>query len=174
MEPQTGPLGKSELLRLLQSKPPLVEQMPDIQEQVQPNGIDLTLKDIALFSSPGRITVSNAERSISATSPLYFDMQGNITLLPGTYLVTYNEIVNLPLDVMALGKTRSSLTRCGVSLHTAVWDAGYSGRSQSLMAVYNAMGFSLQRNARILQLVFFRVAGSAGEGYKGKYQRENT
>jgi dUTP pyrophosphatase len=74
---------------------------------------------------------------------------------------------------MALAMPRSSLLRCGVTVHTAVWDAGYSGRSQSLMVVYNPRGFRLQRNARIVQLVFFRLTQET-EGYQGIYQGENT
>jgi dUTP pyrophosphatase len=55
---------------------------------------------------------------------------------------------------------------------TAVWDAGYSGRSQSLMVVYNSQGFHLQRNARVLQLVFLRLSQET-DGYEGAYQGEN-
>ena len=73
---------------------------------------------------------------------------------------------------MALATPRSSLLRCGVTVNTAVWDAGYSGRSQSLLVVYNPGGFRLQRNARIVQLVFFQLSGET-EGYNGTYQGEN-
>jgi len=72
-----------------------------------------------------------------------------------------------------LGRPRSSLNRCGVSIHSAVWDAGYSGRSQSLLVVYNPLGFRLHRNARLLQLVFFYTSGGVGKGYSGQYQNEN-
>ena len=73
---------------------------------------------------------------------------------------------------MALGRPRSSLLRCGVTVNTAVWDAGYSGRSQSLLVVYNPLGFRLQKDARVVQLVFFRLTGET-KGYQGKYQGEN-
>ncbi|MCX6005488.1 MAG: deoxyuridine 5'-triphosphate nucleotidohydrolase, partial [Chloroflexi bacterium] len=92
----------------------------------------------------------------------------------GAYLVTFNEVVNLPVDIMALARPRSSLNRCGVSIHSAVWDAGYSGRSQSLLVVYNTHGFRLHKNARILQLVFFSLSRGVAQGYSGKYQNENT
>ena len=92
--------------------------------------------------------------------------------MPGAYVVTYNEIVHLPKDIMALGRPRSSLIRCGVTIEMGVWDSGYSGRSQSLMIVYHPHGIRLQRNARIVQLVFFRLTQET-EGYRGVYQREN-
>ncbi len=107
-----------------------------------------------------------------ALAPLAFDALGYMHLMPGPYIITYNEIVNLPLNIMALGKPRSSLLRCGAVVHTAVWDAGYSGRSQSLMIVYNAQGFRIQKNTRVVQLVFFKLTRET-EGYQGTYQGEN-
>ena len=139
---------------------------------MQPNGIDLTLREVALPQSLGTIAVANSQRLIPGLAPLVFDGLGFIDLMPGAYVITYNEIVHLPKNVMALARPRSSLLRCGVNVDTAVWDAGYSGRSQSLMVVYNPQGFRLQRNARIVQLIFMQLTQET-EGYQGAYQREN-
>jgi dUTP pyrophosphatase len=168
----TAILAKSDIHRLLQRKPPLIEGWVDLEQQVQPNGIDFTLREVALLQSPGRIAVADSQRQVSDLAPLVFDGLGFIDLMPGAYIITYNEIVHLPKNVMALATPRSSLLRCGVMVNTAVWDAGYSGRSQSLMIVYNSHGFRLQRNARIVQLVFYRLTQKT-EGYRGTYQREN-
>jgi dUTP pyrophosphatase len=81
-------------------------------------------------------------------------------------------VVNLPENIMALATPRSSLLRCGVTMNTAVWDAGYCGRSESLMVVYHPQGFQLQKNARVIQLVFFRLTDHT-QGYQGIYQKEN-
>ena len=151
-----------------------MENLSDIQQQVQPNGIDLTLKEIALFSSPGSLGYVNENRVISGSSPLVFDGLGRMELLPGCYLITYNEVVNIPKNIMALAWPRSSLLRCGVSIHNAVWDAGYSGRSQSLLVVYNQQGFRLHKDARIVQMVFFPLNREVTEGYRGMFQGENT
>ena len=97
-----------------------------------------------------------------------------ISLAPGVYHVLYNEVVSLPEGLMALGRARSSLGRSGVTIHTAVWDAGYSGRSTSLLSVLNPAGFRVQRNARVMQLVFFGLATATAEGYAGQYQDENV
>ncbi|MFC1905679.1 deoxyuridine 5'-triphosphate nucleotidohydrolase [Chloroflexota bacterium] len=167
-------LTKEDIRKLLQATPPLIENLIDIEQQLQPNGIDLTLKEIAMFSSPGCIGTQNASRVLSASSPLVFDGLSRLDLLPGPYLVTCNEVVNLPKNVMALAKPRSSLLRCGVSVHTAVWDAGYSGRSQSLIVVYNPQGFRILQNARFIQLVFFRLSQEVSEGYTGIFQGENV
>jgi len=109
---------------------------------------------------------------VSDLAPLVFNGLDFIDLIPGAYIITYNEIIHLPKNIMALAAPRSSLLRCGVTVNTAVWDTGYSGRSQSLMVVYNPQGFRIQRNARIVQLVFFQVTQET-EGYHGAYQQEN-
>ena len=168
----TAVLSKQDIQRLLQQEPPLIEDYINLEEQVQPNGIDFTLREVALLQSSGKITVENSQRLVSDLSPLVFDGLGFIDLAPGAYIITYNEIIHLPKNVMALATPRSSLLRCGVTINTAVWDAGYSGRSQSLIVVYNPQGFRLQRNARITQLVFFQLTQET-EGYQGAYQREN-
>jgi len=168
-----GILSREDILAMLGESPPLVENLCDVRQQVQPNGIDLTLKEVALFSSPGSLGPTNENRILSGTSPLVFDGLGRVDLLPGCYLVTYNEAINLPRNIMALAMPRSSLLRCGVSIHNAVWDAGYSGRSQSLMVVYNTQGFRLHRDARIVQMVFLALSRQVTQGYQGMFQGEN-
>lgn len=165
-------LSESDIHRLLRQKPPLIEGWVDLEQQVQPNGVDLTLREVALLQSPGKIALADSQRLVSDLAPLVFDGLGFIDLMPGAYIVTYNEIVHLPKNVMALATPRSSLLRCGVTINTAVWDAGYSGRSQSLLIVYNPHGFRVQRNARMVQLVFLRLTRET-KGYRGTYQGEN-
>ncbi len=165
-------LSQHDIHRLLERKPPLIESYLNLDEQLQPNGFDLTLREVALLQSSGKIAVGNNERRLPELAPLAFDGLDFIDLVPGIYSITYNEIVHLPKNVMALARPRSSLLRCGVTVGTAVWDAGYSGRSQSLLVVYNPRGFRLQKNARIVQLVFWWLSQEA-EGYQGVYQHEN-
>jgi len=165
-------LSREDILKLARQEPPLVEGCRDLEAQVQANGLDLTLREVAMLQAPGQIMVDNRQRQISDLTPLVFDGMGVIDLLPGSYMVTYNEIVRLPRNIMARGAPRSSLLRCGVNIGTAVWDAGYEGRSQSLLVVYHPQGFRLERNARIMQLVFFTLTGET-EGYRGHYQQEN-
>ena len=165
-------LSRQDIQKLINQEPPLIEGWIDLEEQVQTNGFDLTLREVAMPQSAGKIAVVNNQRLVSDLAPLSFDGLDFINLMAGAYIVTYNEIVHLPKNIMALATPRSSLLRCGVTVHTAVWDAGYSGRSQSLMVVYNPLGFRLQRNTRIVQLVFLPLTQET-EGYQGDYQDEN-
>jgi len=165
-------LSKKDILVLIHQTPPLIKDFVKLEDQLQPNGFDLTVRDIASIQSQGKIGVTNTLRKLSDLTPLSFKGEEFLYLAPGSYVVTYNEIVHLPKKVMALGAPRSSLLRCGVTVHMAVWDAGYSGRSQSLLTVYNPIGFQIQKNSRVAQLVFMELADET-EAYNGAYQGEN-
>lgn len=168
-----GALSREQLLSLITGEPPLLTGYIDLADQVQPNGVDVTLHSISRYGGRGTVAASNADRMLPELEPIEFDEAGYVDLAPGPYHIVYNEVVNLPLDLMALGRPRSSLARCGVSIHTAVWDAGYHGRSTSLLVVNNPAGFRLQRNAKVMQLVFFGLSRAADQGYSGRYQGEN-
>ncbi|MDO8672164.1 MAG: deoxyuridine 5'-triphosphate nucleotidohydrolase [Dehalococcoidia bacterium] len=167
-------LDRETIRELLGGQSPLLEGMLDQETQLQPNGIDLTLKSVSTIVSQGFVGASPAERVLSSTQEIPFGDDGSLSLSPGSYLITLNEVVNLPLGLAALGRPRSSLLRCGVAIHTAVWDAGYSGRSQALLVVYNPHGFRLSRDARVMQLVFVRLSKQVPQGYDGIYQGENV
>lgn len=169
-----GVLSREQIAALLEQAPPLVEGLLDREAQLQPNGVDITLASVATFTDPGTLAVNNRARRLPGTDDIPFDRDGQVYLSPGAYLVRFNEVVNLPPDCMAYARPRSSLLRSGVALHTAVWDAGYSGRGVSLLVVYNPHGFRVERNARIAQLVFHRLSAATAAGYEGVYQGEAT
>jgi dUTP pyrophosphatase len=121
----------------------------------------------------GVIGVTNAERSIPERLPIEPSEDGWYALAPGTYIIRFREVVALPLDVMAFGRPRSSVLRCGAAIHTAVWDAGYRGRSEALLVVHREDGLRLAVGARVLQLVFVRLEAPTF-GYAGAYQGENV
>ena len=145
-----------------------------LEEQLQPNGFDLTVQKTESMVSKGTIGTSNHSRVLPKMNPIEFSSDGRAELPPGTYLLTLNEIINLPSDMCAIGRPRSSLLRCGVTVNSALWDAGYSGRSQVLMIVHNNNGFCLYKNSRVLQLAFIYLSHPVVEGYQGQYQNENV
>jgi len=165
-------LGREAIRKLLAANPPLARNMPDPERQLQPNGLDITVESVWRLVSQGRLGTGD-DRALPQRISVPFRAYGWLHLDPGTYVIRFNEILHIPLDVMALGRPRSTLLRCGVSLHTAVWDAGYRGRSESLLVVHNPQGLRLRQNARICQLVFFPVSFPSN-GYNGYYQDENT
>jgi dUTP pyrophosphatase len=169
----SGVLSRDQIRALIQSDSPLVADYLDLEVQLQPNGFDLTLAEVHRYQGRGVLAVDNASRQLPLIEQIPFGAEDFIDLNPGIYHVRYNEAVRFPNDLMALARPRSSLNRSGVTIHSAVWDAGYAGRSTSLLAVLNPAGFRVQRNARVLQLVFFTLAGADESGYRGVYQGEN-
>lgn len=174
METWAGVLNR-EQIRMLIERPevPLVSGWRNLDEQLQPNGFDLSLAVVSRLKGAARIGARSDDRKLPSMESIPFDADGWVTLPPGPYHILYNEVVSLPSHIMALGRPRSSLARGGVSIHTAVWDAGYVGRSTSLLVVSNEAGFLVQRDARVMQLVFLGLAGATAEGYQGRYQHEN-
>jgi dUTP pyrophosphatase len=167
-------ISHDELLIYLNNKPHLVEYMINPATQVQQNGIELTLKHVEVFEGSGAVAFDNSERQLPAVRQLEFESDGWIYLPKGVYKIVFNEIVTVPKNMAAIAKMRSSVMRCGVTIETGVWDAGYSGRSEGLMLVHNEMGFKVKRNARIIQMLFFKLDKEVSEGYSGRYQNENT
>jgi dUTP pyrophosphatase len=168
-----GVLSGEQIRARILSDAPLIEAFLDLDGQTQPNGFDLTLAEIHRYLGPGTVAKSNANRVLPDLEPIPLDENGYFTLDPGTYHIVYNEIVRFPMDLMALGRPRSTLNRSGVTINTAVWDCGYHGRSTSMLVVANPFGFRIEAGARLMQLVFFGLSRPAESGYQGIYQGEN-
>ncbi len=166
-------LSKVELLSLIRSPHPLLEGYSDLEAQLQPNGFDLTVREVFVYASSGQMPAGVALSGRAGTVALPFDEDGRLPLAPGAYLISFNEVVALLLNVMAIARPRSSLLRCGAAVHTGVWDAGYRGRSQALLSVLNPSGLSLARDARVVQMVFMCLASPGKVGYSGRYLGEN-
>ena len=164
-------LSREELRAAIAAQPPLVEGI-DPQAQLQPNGIDLRVDRIQRLTSPGLLGAAPHVREPAAREDMQPDPDGWWELHQGSYVIGYAEKVNLPPDLMAFARPRSTLLRSGVALQSAVWDAGYSGRGEGLLTVLNPRGYRLQRGAAVLQLVFLRLSVATAEGYKGRYQGE--
>ncbi|KAJ5178588.1 DeoxyUTP pyrophosphatase [Penicillium coprophilum] len=142
--------------------------------QSQPCGVDLTLKRVLKWTSPGIIDLNNKFRQPASMEEIPFSpSEGNTTpyldLTQGSYLVEFNETVSVPLDVMGEIFVRSSLFRSGVTIHAGVMDSGYEGAVGALMQVVNPTGLRLYPAARLAQFVFHNMSEKV-EGYNGIYQ----
>lgn len=169
-------LTRHELEIALKQKPALVENLMDREAQLQQNAVELSLNEVTAFRSNevGAIAFDNSKRRVVHGLRLEFDKLGWIQLKKGAYRVVFNEVVNIPRNVFALARPRSSLLRNGVSVETALWDSGYSGRSESLLVVHSPAGCLLERNARLIQLIFFWQSKTVEAEYRGRYSGENT
>ena len=163
-------LNSKEIMRLIETQQ-LITGYIDLEKQIQPSGFDLSIAEVHAYAGGGSVDFSNEERRIAPTTSLEPDADLWYTLPQGCYIIIYNEVVKMPLDLVAIARTRSTILRNGAAIETAVWDPGYHGRSSSLLVVHNPSGIKLKRNARIAQLIFFRT-DEVDEGYSGVYQHE--
>jgi dUTP pyrophosphatase len=163
-------LGKETIKNLMKNG--LVENMVDADIQIQPDGVDLTIGDILVPWDKGVIDFDNSVRHVSGLRRLPPSEDNIYHLVRGNaYVIRIRERINLPKNVAALIKSRSSLIRSCVYIESAVWDPGYSGSGSIILHVGNPYGLDLTTNARICQIVFFEVDADT-EGYSGIYQGE--
>ena len=150
---------------------------PTTDEQVQPNGVDLRLESVHDQREPGRIGRDGKEvgdrvrRTPDAAIGGSADAEerGVHHLSPGGYVVRYAETISMPTDHVGFVYPRSSLLRNSCTLDTAVWDAGYEGRGEGLLAVHHDI--EIETGARIAQFVL--AEADAAGSYDGSYQGEN-
>lgn len=134
----------------------LIRGFVDMEKQLTPNGFDLTVGKIYKFVDNGSIDFSNKNRKIAESNEIMWE-NGVIELELGVYKIRTNEIIKMPLDLVGIARPRSSLSRSGVAVDTGVWDAGFEGKSEFLLIVGNKSGFRIEKDARIVQLVFFEI-----------------
>ena len=167
-------LNREEIKRLI-CENNLVCGYTDLDTQLTPNGIDLTIGQIYEFCGEGALDFSNKERLLPQyrlLTPLKKskdDAFGWWRLSRGAYKIVANETVALPRDMIGIAFPRSSLLRMGMFTHTGVWDAGFQGRSEFILVVENPQGAQVKQNARVVQLMFAKIAVTE-HGYSGKYQ----
>lgn len=144
---------------------------PVDDEQVQPNGVDLTLGDVLKQTEPGVVGVDG--KRVGAREPVDTvradDSDADVYALdPGGYILQYAETISIPADHVGFLYPRSTLMRNSCMLNTAVWDAGYEGKGEGLLQVHYPV--RLEAGARVAQLV---LAEAEHDGvYDGTYQRE--
>lgn len=152
----------------------LVQDYIDLDTQLQPNGFDVTAKEIHRIKGSGKLDFSNSEREIPDSEPVEpekkdeADEYGWWKLEKGVYKIVMNEKVDIPNNVVGYAYPRSSLLRMGATIENAVWDSGYTGRGEFMLIVENEDGIQIKENARVNQLVFHKTE-EAEEGYSGRY-----
>jgi len=147
----------------------MIQKYIDLDIQLQANGFDLTVKEIVMFASEWepRIDFDNRTRLLPSVMPILF-AGGEYHLEPGTYLFKANEFFKMPNNVVGWGMPRSTMSRCGVILNSAVLDAGYSGHLVFTVNISQAMTFT--KNARFVQMIFFKLNEAPSKLYNGIYK----
>lgn len=145
--------------------------------QVQPCGVDLSLKHVLRLHSAGCVDFDNRLRKTAASTIIPFEANTSpseqelpsLHLDRGVYLVEFNETIRTPHDIMGQLFVRSSVFRSGAHIHAGVMDSGYEGIIGAMLTVENAAGFRVYKDARLAQMVFHELTEPT-DAYSGQYQ----
>lgn len=145
---------------------------PVDDEQVQPNGVDLRVKEIwavdgkAYLDADSKMHFMNMNK-YSALE--HFDNgESEFVLYAGThYAVDFMETVSVPERYCAIIYPRSSLLRAGAFVTSALWDTGFEGQLGGF--IRPMCDLYIHPKARIAQIVFTK-ANFNGHRYDGRYQ----
>ena len=161
-------LGRDEIIRRIQ----LGELVSGLRSkaQIQQAGVDLTVGKVYELGGEGALDFDNSKRVLCEYVEMPLE-NGAWTLEPGVYHCAMNEWINIPLDLCGLLLPRSSALASGVTIHTALWDPGYRGRS--FMHTVAQKRVVIYEGARLAQMVFLPVMGRA-EAYRGSYLDEDV
>jgi deoxycytidine triphosphate deaminase len=163
-------IGTNELLKLVREKK-LVENLSE-RELKDPEGTGFDLRASEVFRiKEGNAFLGEIERSTPETESIAnYNDNKEIILKPGDFvLVKSMEKVNLPNDIAAIFRPRSTLQRCGIGLFTATANPGYSGELTFGMCNLGKNDFKLEMGARFVHILFFNTSENHS-AYRGQWQ----
>lgn len=152
---------------------------PDLdEEQYQPIGIDLTLDKVAEleYNSNIKYGLFKKDKVLPNQTPLKtINIQRNgkleevFLIRPDKpYIVTTKEKIKISKYAGQFYLPRSSLLRAGISLQTALGDAGFEGHLSFLLINHTNEFFFMEKGVRFAQLVDMSADNVASE-YDGDY-----
>ncbi len=157
-------------------KKPLVEHLgPDQIDGIEGTTVDLRLG--AIYRPIGRARLMRDSR-ITPEIELLMDIAGSpdgvFTIKPQEYLLFQTiEQVNLPADLFAYIRPRTTLIRSGIPLETAFVSPNYQGKLTVGMKHQGHMDVDIQMGFRILCIAFFPIDGNAVP-YRGVWQGDRV
>ena len=148
----------------------------DKEDQIQPNGIDVRVKNIRQIQcdmhkpfkmwADGRKEVPNSyicEGTLLDDNPAFVLHRGY------AYDAEMYEHVKIPEGIVGFIYGRSSLHRNGVFCRASVYDSGFDNRIGLMMFPFQ--DFWVEQGTRIAQIVFMEAKSS--HQYHGQYNRKD-
>lgn len=163
-------IGTKELLRLVREEK-LVENLCS-RELENPEGAGFDLRAGEIFKiKDGEAFLGESERFTPETESLAkYGGNKEVILKPEDFFIVKTiEKVNLPKNIAAIFRPRSTLQRCGIALFTATASPGYCGELSFGIANLGKNDFKLEMGARIVHILFFNTSENMSE-YKGQWQ----
>ena len=152
----------------IDSKKLVIEKISD--DTIRENGVDLRIgNEISRFvniDSP--VDISKKEE----LSKLYITERIENSFILGKnerVLVKIKEKITLPDDLVGFCNIRSTFVRLGMSIPPTIADAGFSGYL-TILLVGGPLPVVIEKDMRMLHLVFSKTNSRVNQPYSGKYQ----
>lgn len=160
-----------ELLELVHSG--VIDALP---ENIGASSVDVRLGSTFLMEVPGiSDTIDLAAKALPRMQEKRLGFYESHTLVPGDFCLAHTiEVFNLPDDISAEFKLRSSCARAGLQHALAGWcDAGWNG-AQLTLELSNSLRWHslvLKPGMRIGQIIFYHHAAVGERSYavRGRY-----
>ncbi len=165
-------LGHSELKKLIKSHK-LITGLSK-RDQENPEGCVFDLQLEKLFKLKGKAFIGIDERETpDVVEVASYDpkKKSSYVIKPREYYLTKTvENVNLPEDIAALFKPRTTTFRSGLIMRTGFANPGYSG--PLYFGLFNAgeIPVKIEMGARYVSIYFVKVKGKAVHTYRGQWQ----
>lgn len=165
-------LGHSELARLIKEHQLITGLSRRDQEEPEGCVFDLQLEKIFELEGNGFLGIEERDtpdtKEVASFNP---DKKTEFTFKPGDYyLVKTVEEINLPDNVAALFKPRSTLFRSGIFLRTGIANPGYHGPLYFGLHNPSKVKLKVEMGARIASVIFYEVKGTPINSYRGQWQ----
>lgn len=164
-------LGVDKLLSLVKEVN-LVENLCE-RELTNPEGTGFDLRIGELFTISGEGYLGEAERKTCDITSVAKYEEGKVNTFvvnPGDFFLFKTiEKVNIPDNLVAEFKPRSTMQRMGLMFRSALGGPGYSGELTFAFANVGPCKVKLEMGARLCHVVFHEVNG-ATHLYRGQWQ----
>lgn len=141
-------------------------RLTSVQEgDVQPNAVDLRLDKMFRISTE-LFEISNDHKKHRGTEELHPDADGYFNLVPGSYEVVMENIIQVGDSEAGWVITRSTLNRNGCFLTSGLYDTGYHGIMAGVLHVTTGQA-RIKKGTRIGQYLSFD--SEALHHYDGDY-----
>lgn len=164
-------LGPKQLLYLVKTKK-LVEGLSE-RELTNPEGAGFDLRLGEVYKISGEAFLGETHRKtadIKLVEQYIVGKKRSITLQPGDYyLVTTIEAVNMPENLTANFKPRTTTFRSGLFLRTGNVAPGYKGKLTFGLKNEGPISVTIEMGARFVHMQVEEVKGG-GSMYRGQWQ----
>ncbi|MAG02000.1 dCTP deaminase [Candidatus Pacearchaeota archaeon] len=163
-------LGSKRLLQLVHENR-LVEDLSERElENPEGSGFDLRLGEIFKIKDGDSFLGVTERFTPEVESIARIEDHKDIIIKPGDYfLVKTIEKVNLPDNIAAIFRPRSTLQRSGIALFTATANPGYRGELTFGLKNMGNNDFKIELGTRFVHIVFFDTSENVS-AYRGQWQ----